>query len=114
MYGLAIPVILFIVGVLLALWFLLVLAGSFIDLLIWVVVGLIAGWIASMIMRTEQGIIGDILVGLAGALIGGALYSLVTGQSTGGPLSLTNLVMAVIGAVILLAVLKAIRGCQIA
>jgi len=111
---LVIPVMLFIVAVLLALWFLVVLAGSFIDLLIWVVVGLIAGWIASMVMRTEQGIIGDILVGLAGALIGGTIYSLVTGRSTGGPLSLTNLVTSVIGAIILLAVLKAIRSRQVA
>ncbi len=81
---------LFIIGVLLALWFLVALAGSVIDLLIWVVVG------------------------LAGALIGGALYTLATGQSTGGPLSLINLVMSVVGAVILLAVIKAVRGRQVA
>jgi uncharacterized membrane protein YeaQ/YmgE (transglycosylase-associated protein family) len=74
----------------------------------WIVVGLIAGFLASLVMRGGgYGIIGDIIVGLVGALIGGFLASLV-GLGTGGFIG--TIIVAFIGACILIAILRAVSG----
>ena len=74
----------------------------------WLVVGLIAGFLASLIMRGGgYGIVGDIIVGLVGALIGGFLASLL-GIGTGGFVG--TIIIAFIGAVILIAILRAVSG----
>jgi len=95
---------------LLSLYFFFVLVGAFVNFLLWLVVGVLAGWIASRITGSRQGVLGDIGIGLAGSVIGGVLYSLVTGHTAGGPLSLTRIGSAVLGAVLLLIVLKVLRG----
>ena len=79
-------------------------------LLFWVIVGLIAGFLASVVMRGGgYGIVGDIIVGIVGALIGGFLMSLL-GLNTGGGL-ITSIIVAFIGACILIAILRAVsRG----
>src|SRR5947209_4556956 len=74
----------------------------------WLVVGLIAGFLASLVMRGGgYGIVGDIIVGLVGALIGGFLASLV-GIGAGGFIG--TVIIAFIGACILIAILRAVSG----
>ena len=74
----------------------------------WIVVGLIAGFLASLVMRGGgYGIVGDIVVGLVGALIGGFLASLV-GLGTSGFIG--TIIVAFIGACILIAILHAVSG----
>jgi uncharacterized membrane protein YeaQ/YmgE (transglycosylase-associated protein family) len=71
----------------------------------WIVIGLIAGAIASIIVpgRTPGGIIGVIIVGIAGGLLGGWLWSLVFG--VGPSTFIGSLILAIIGAVIILSIL---------
>lgn len=74
--------------------------------LAWLVVGLIAGFLASMIMRGGgYGMIGDIIVGVIGAFIGGLVMSLLTPDATYGFWG--SIVVAIIGACILIALLRA-------
>ena len=80
------------------------------DLLTWLIVGLIAGVLASMVMGgTGYGIIGDIIIGIVGAFVGGWLFRMLGVSSPLGGLAGTILV-AFIGAVVLLFVLRAIKG----
>lgn len=75
----------------------------------WLIVGLIAGFLASLVMRGGgYGIVGDIIAGLVGAFIGGWLFSLL-GISAGGGL-LGEIIIAFVGAVILIAILRALTG----
>jgi uncharacterized membrane protein YeaQ/YmgE (transglycosylase-associated protein family) len=70
------------------------------DILAFLIVGLIAGWIAGEMMKGEGfGILGNIIVGIVGALVGGFLFNLL-GVEAGGFLG--QLIMATVGAVVLL------------
>jgi len=78
----------------------------------WIILGALAGWLASLVMKTnaQQGLLLDIIVGIVGAFVGGFALSLipgVTAQATG--LNFASLIVAFIGAVILLAIVKAVR-----
>jgi uncharacterized membrane protein YeaQ/YmgE (transglycosylase-associated protein family) len=74
----------------------------------WLLVGLIAGFLASLVMRGGgYGIVGDIVVGLVGALIGGFLASLL-GLGASGLVG--TIIVAFIGACILIAILRAVSG----
>jgi uncharacterized membrane protein YeaQ/YmgE (transglycosylase-associated protein family) len=77
------------------------------NLIAWIILGGIAGWLASLIMNTdaEQGPVANIVVGIIGAFIGGFVVQWLTGTAVGG-FNLMTLLTAVLGAVILLAVLK--------
>ena len=75
----------------------------------WLIVGLIAGFLASLVMRGGgYGIVGDIIVGLIGAFIGVWLFSLL-GAGTGGGL-IGSIIVAFIGACILIFLLHAVSG----
>jgi len=78
------------------------------ESLIWfLLIGLIAGWLAGKVMRGGGfGIVGDMIVGVIGALIGGWLFG-VLGIGVGGLIG--AIITAFVGAVILLAILRAIR-----
>ncbi len=78
--------------------------------ILWLVIGALAGWIASMIMKTnaEQGLLIDIVVGIIGAFIGGFLAQSLLGIDPQANIAI-SLVTAVAGAVILLAIIKAVR-----
>ncbi len=74
----------------------------------WLIVGLIAGFLASLVMRGGgYGIVGDIVVGLVGAFIGGFLASAL-GLGVSGLLG--TIIVAFIGAVILIAILRLVAG----
>lgn len=78
------------------------------TLLIWIVVGLIAGWLASAVVGGGMGVIGDIVVGVVGAFLGGLLFrALHIGAPFHGLAS--TIFVAFIGAIVLLLVLRLIR-----
>ena len=81
------------------------------SILMWIIVGAIAGWLASLVMKTNrsQGLLTDIIVGIVGGIIGGFLLNLigVGGAVTG--FNIASILTAFIGAVILLAILRAVR-----
>jgi uncharacterized membrane protein YeaQ/YmgE (transglycosylase-associated protein family) len=81
------------------------------GIIAWIVLGGIAGWIASKIMGTDasMGVVANIVVGIVGALIGGFLFSLI-GASDAVGFDLFGLLVAVIGSVVLLGVVKAMGG----
>lgn len=81
------------------------------GILSWIILGGIAGWLASMIMKTDQsmGIGANIIVGIIGAMIGGFVFSIFGGNDVTG-FNLYSLLVAVVGSVILLAIVKAFRG----
>ncbi len=79
------------------------------SILSWIIVGLIAGWLAGMFMRGGgYGLVGDIIVGIVGGLIGGFLASAVFGVDAMTGINLVSVVVAFIGAVILIAILRAV------
>ena len=81
------------------------------NLIAWVIVGAIAGWLASIVMKTNarQGLMMDIIVGIVGGLIGGfVLQAIGVGGAVTG-LNLGSILVAFIGAVILLAILRMVR-----
>ena len=76
---------------------------------IWfIVIGLVAGWLAGLLVKGGGfGVIGDIVVGVIGALLGGFIFSSL-GVSTGGGL-LGSIIVATIGAVLLIFILRLIK-----
>lgn len=77
----------------------------------WLIVGLIAGFLAGVVMRGGGfGIVGDIIAGIIGAFIGGWLFGLL-GISSGGGL-LGSIIVAFIGACILIGILRLIAGSR--
>lgn len=86
------------------------------SLLIWIVVGAIAGWLASMVMNTDaqQGGFANIVIGMIGSLIGGFLYTLLfrgdadfTTAFTS--FNLASILVSTVGAIVFLAIVKALR-----
>jgi uncharacterized membrane protein YeaQ/YmgE (transglycosylase-associated protein family) len=78
------------------------------GLIAWIVVGLIAGWLAGQVMKGGgYGIIGDLIIGLIGALIGGFLVGLFIQGSVG---LIGSIIVAFIGAVVLVAIVRALTG----
>lgn len=77
----------------------------------WIVLGGIAGWIASMVAGTNasMGLVANIVVGIVGALIGGFLFNLIGAEDVTG-FNLWSLFVAVVGAVVLLWIVKAFTG----
>lgn len=83
------------------------------NFIIWLIVGGLIGWIASMIMRTDaqQGLLLNIVVGIVGALLGGWLIAplLGAGNINSGDFSIMGLLVSLIGACILLAIVNFFR-----
>lgn len=82
------------------------------NILAWVIFGALAGWVASMIAGTNsrQGCITDIIVGVVGALLGGFIVGFMTGTDFIVGFNIQSFIVAVIGAVVLLFIFKALRG----
>lgn len=83
------------------------------NLIIWLVVGGLIGWVASLIMKTDaqQGLILNVVVGVVGALLGGWFLSPMLGAGTinNNDLSVGALGVSLLGAIILLAIVNLIR-----
>ncbi|MEH3045716.1 GlsB/YeaQ/YmgE family stress response membrane protein [Sphingomonas adhaesiva] len=79
------------------------------GLIIWLIVGGVIGWLASIIMRTDaqQGIFLNIVVGVIGAFLGGLLFS--GGSINNAPLTVYSFLVSLLGAVILLAIVNLVR-----
>ena len=85
------------------------------GILSWIVGGLIAGWLAGMVMRGGgYGLVGDIIVGIVGGLLGGwiATALLHIGADVSG-INLESIVVAFFGAVVLIALLRLISGNRV-
>jgi uncharacterized membrane protein YeaQ/YmgE (transglycosylase-associated protein family) len=80
--------------------------ATVINLIIWLLVGALIGWLASMVMRTDaqQGSLLNIVVGIVGAMIGGFLLGGPTINSDA--LNMTALLVSLVGAVVLLAIVN--------
>ena len=79
------------------------------SFLAWIVLGLISGFIASkLVNKTGEGVILDILLGIVGAVVGGWLFS-TFGMSGGTGLNVYSMLVAVVGAVVVLVIFHAIR-----
>lgn len=73
------------------------------------VVGLIAGWLASLIMKTGTGLILDLILGVVGGFVGGLLSSLLLGVNLMSGINLTSIVVAFVGAIVVIAIYRLIR-----
>ena len=82
------------------------------SIIIWLIVGGIVGWLASLIMRTDgqQGVILNVVVGIVGALLAGWLISPLVGVGTiNQGISIASIVVSLMGAIILLAIANLFR-----
>jgi uncharacterized membrane protein YeaQ/YmgE (transglycosylase-associated protein family) len=81
------------------------------NLIVWLVVGGLIGWVASMLMHSPEGILMNVVVGIVGAFIGGWLLSPLVGAGTinSNDFSLGGLAVSLLGAVILLAIVNLVR-----
>ena len=78
------------------------------SILAWIVLGLIAGWLAGMVMKGGgYGLVGDIVLGILGALIGGFLTGLLLGRDMVNGFNLESIIVSVLGAIILIALSRA-------
>lgn len=79
-----------------------------VGFLIWLVVGGVVGWLASIVMRTDgqQGIFLNIIVGIVGAFIGGLLFG---GNINSGVITPTTFLVSLVGAIVLLAIVNLVR-----
>jgi len=82
------------------------------GILTWIIVGLIAGWLAGLMLGGGGvGILGDIVVGIIGALIGGFVASALFGiQNPINDISLTGVFVAFVGAVLLITLIRTVAG----
>lgn len=77
----------------------------------WIVLGGLAGWVASMIVgnNKSQGLLGNIIVGIIGGLVGGFVFGLLGGAGVTG-FNLWSFLVALVGAIIFLALWRLITG----
>ena len=81
------------------------------GILLWIILGALAGWIASMIVATdsEQGFLGDVILGIVGAVVGGFVFNLLGASGVNG-FNIYSLFVAVIGAVVVVFIGRALLG----
>lgn len=79
-----------------------------VSIIVWLVIGGIVGWLASLIMRTDaqQGILLNIVVGIIGAFLAGLV---VSGGSINEGITLTSFIVSLLGAIVLLAIVNLFR-----
>jgi uncharacterized membrane protein YeaQ/YmgE (transglycosylase-associated protein family) len=78
------------------------------DIILWIVFGAIVGWIASSLMGSSGGLVRDIVLGIVGAVLGGFIMNFFGEKGVGG-FNLYSFVVAIIGACVLIAIVRALR-----
>jgi len=73
-----------------------------------IIIGALAGWIAEKMMKAEHGLLINIILGIVGAVVGNFILMLIFGATMGGIIG--QLIVAVIGACLLIFIYRAIRG----
>ena len=71
-----------------------------------IVVGLIAGWLGSMIMKAQTGLWVDLVLGVVGSILGGWIASLILGVDLMTGINITSIVVALIGAILVIAIYR--------
>lgn len=85
------------------------------SIIAWIVLGLIAGWLAGMIMRgSGYGLIGDIVLGIIGAIVGGWITATVLRRDMVNGFNIETLLVAVLGAIVLIAISRLFTGRRVA
>jgi uncharacterized membrane protein YeaQ/YmgE (transglycosylase-associated protein family) len=81
------------------------------NFIIWLIIGGVIGWLASIVMRHPEGMVLNVVIGIVGAMLGGWLISPLLGAGTinQNDFSLTGLVVSFLGAIILLAIVNLIQ-----
>lgn len=79
------------------------------SIIIWIVLGLVAGWLASAIMGRQGSVLTDILFGILGAIVGGFLSSAIFGWEVTG-FNISSIIISIVGAVIVIAIYRALTG----
>ena len=74
-----------------------------------IIVGLIAGLLASWLMKAPTGVLTDLILGVVGAIVGGWLSSLLMGVNLVSGVNLTSIIVAIVGAIIVIAVYRLIK-----
>ena len=80
------------------------------SILGWIVVGILAGWLAEWITGRNHGLLTNLIVGIAGAFIGGFIFSNLLGFRYAEGFNLPSIVVATVGAVVLLAIVGAFQS----
>jgi uncharacterized membrane protein YeaQ/YmgE (transglycosylase-associated protein family) len=81
------------------------------GILSWILVGLIAGFLAGLVMKgSGYGLLGNIIVGIVGALVGGFLASALFGVDALGGFDLTTIIVAFLGAIVTILIVRALPG----
>jgi uncharacterized membrane protein YeaQ/YmgE (transglycosylase-associated protein family) len=80
------------------------------GIIAWIVLGAIAGWITNMIMGGREGVVATIILGIVGAVVGGYLAGTVLKVADVTGVNIESIIVAVIGAVIVVAVYRAVMG----
>ena len=74
-----------------------------------IVVGLVAGWLASIIMKTNTGLVTELILGVVGAILGGWITSLLMGVDLVTGINVTSIVVALLGAILVIFLYRVIR-----
>lgn len=75
--------------------------GENMNIILWIVLGAVAGWTADMIMKSAHGVLEDVILGIIGAFVGGFIMNFF-GQPGVTGFNIYSLIVAVVGAVVLI------------
>jgi uncharacterized membrane protein YeaQ/YmgE (transglycosylase-associated protein family) len=79
------------------------------SIIVWIILGLVAGWLASALMGRSGSVLSDILLGILGAIVGGFLSSAIFGWDVTG-FNLSSVIISVVGAIVVIAIYRALTG----
>jgi uncharacterized membrane protein YeaQ/YmgE (transglycosylase-associated protein family) len=84
------------------------------SILAWIVLGLVAGWLAGTLMKGGgYGLIGDIVLGILGAIVGGWLTGVLLGRDMMTGFNIESLIVAVLGAIVLIGISRLVTGNRV-
>ncbi|MBI4791077.1 MAG: GlsB/YeaQ/YmgE family stress response membrane protein [Chloroflexi bacterium] len=80
------------------------------SILAWIVVGLIAGWLADLVVHAKGGLVMNLILGIVGAVVGGFLASAIFGGDFTTGINLTTILVAFVGAIVVVLAVRALPG----